>query len=85
MVSHADGRNLRAVEQLEDVHANKHLRDYDEDIALRDKLGASKRGVEGRVDERNIDERIRGHDQDEDLGRTGDMVIDESPACRLVH
>jgi hypothetical protein len=42
-MANADRRNLWPVEELEDVHGNEHLSNDNEDVALRNKLGASKR------------------------------------------
>lgn len=85
MVSHADRRDAGAVEKLEDVHAYEHLRHDKEYIALRNEFGSCEGGVECGVHESHVDEGIRGHDQDEDLGGPSNMVVNEAPAGRLVH
>lgn len=58
VVAHADGRDTGAVEELEDVHADEHLGDDDENITLGDDLGARERGVEGGMHEGHVDERV---------------------------
>jgi hypothetical protein len=35
-MAHADGRDLRPIKELEDVHGDEHLGGNDEHVALRD-------------------------------------------------
>ena len=85
MVPHADGRDRCPIEELKDVHADKHLSDDDEHITVGDNLRASKWRVERRVHERHIDKRICSNDQDQDFDSPGNVVIDETPSSHIIH
>ena len=85
MVPHADGRDRWPIEELKDVHGDKHLGDDDEHIALGDNLRASKWRVECGVHERHIDKRVGSNDQDQDFDSPGNVVIDETPSSSIIH
>lgn len=62
-----------------------HLGRNNQDITLGDMLGASKRGFEGGRSKSYIDERVRRQNEDQQLGRSGDMVVHETSPCCLIH
>ena len=52
---------------------------------MRDMLRTSKRGFECGCSKSYIDKRVCRQNEDQQLGRSGDMVVDESSPCCLVH
>lgn len=85
MVAYTHWRNLGPVEQLEDVHGDEHLSHDDEYIALGNDRGASKRGMEVGTSKGNVDEGICGNYEDQNLGGTSNVMVDETPPGGVVH
>lgn len=85
VVQRADGRDLRPVEQLEDVHGDEELRADDEDVPHSDFAAvAIKRGVHRGLAKRDGHEWVRRRDEEDDLDGPRHVVVDEAPAHSLV-
>lgn len=83
MVQHGHRRQLHAVQKLKYIHSDEHLRDDNQDIAQRHDRALDIGRVEGGIAKSDIDERVRRHDQDDDLGGPGNVVIDEPATVDL--
>ena len=83
VMQHRDGGELDAVEKLEDVHADQHLSHDDEGIAHRRGPARHVWGMEVGRAGNDANEWIDCHDENQELGGAGNMVIDEAAAVGL--
>lgn len=84
MVRDGDRRQLDAVDELEYVHANQHLRCHNEHIAHRDDGAMRERCVKRRSPKRDTDERVCCQNQDDNLRCCRYVVIDEATSIHLI-
>ena len=82
MMHHRNWGQLGPVDKLKNIHANQHLSNDNQHIAHGDHRVQvrRKRRVEGGLAKSDGDKWICGDEEDDELGNTGNMVIDKTTA-----
>lgn len=84
MMNNRHGGDFDAIDQLEYEHANEHLCTHDQYIAHGDFGSIHERSVKTRISKSDVEEWIHADDEDDDLGRSCYVVVDESATVDFI-
>lgn len=76
--------DLDPIDQFKHIHADQSLRANHQDIAQRGRRPFGVRIIQHGISERDVDEGIAGHYQDDKLGGPGNVMVDEAPPVNIV-
>ncbi len=78
------GGDPDSVDQLEDVHGEQHLGADHQYIAQSDHRARRERCVEGAISEGDIYKRVDADYKDEELGGSGDVVVEKTTSVTII-